>query len=46
VPALIVAELEGGRYVDRVVAHPGSATLIEKPFAVEVDPGGLMRPRG
>ena len=45
-PALVVAELEAGRYVDRLVAQAGRKTLIEKPFAVEVDPGALVVTRG
>ncbi|MFC4033597.1 Uma2 family endonuclease [Streptomyces polygonati] len=45
-PALIVAELEAGRYADRIVAEAGRETLIEKPFSVELDPGRLVRPRG
>jgi Uma2 family endonuclease len=45
-PALIVAELEAGRYVDRIVAEAGRDTLIEKQISVEVDPGRLVRPRG
>jgi Uma2 family endonuclease len=44
-PALIVAELEAGRYADRLVAESGTPTLIEKPFPIEVDPGALLRPR-
>ncbi|WP_406861662.1 Uma2 family endonuclease [Streptomyces sp. HUAS MG47] len=44
-PALIVTGLVDGRYVDRVVAEAGRATLIEEPFAVEVDPGALVSPR-
>lgn len=43
VPALIVSELENGRYVERAVAEAGRTTLIEKPFPVEVDPGALVR---
>lgn len=46
VPTLVVAELEAGRYVDRLVAEAGRRTLVEKPFAVEVDPGALVLPRG
>ena len=46
VPTLVVAELEAGRYVDRLVAEAGRRTLVEKPFAVEVDPGPLVLPRG
>ncbi|WP_225845434.1 Uma2 family endonuclease [Streptomyces sp. HPF1205] len=45
-PVLVVAALEAGRYVDRVVARAGSRTLVEKPFAVEVDPGALVPQRG
>jgi len=45
-PALVVAELEAGRYADRLVARSGSRTLIEKPFAVDVDPGVLVASRG
>jgi Uma2 family endonuclease len=44
-PTLIVAELEAGRYVDRIVAEAGRETLIEKPFPIEVDPGKLVSPR-
>ncbi|MEV6011894.1 Uma2 family endonuclease [Streptomyces sp. NPDC051976] len=45
-PMLVVAELEAGRYVDRVVAEAGRRTLVEKPFSVEIDPGELVRARG
>jgi Uma2 family endonuclease len=41
--ALIVAQLEAGRYVDRVVAEAGCTTLVDKPFPVELDPGALVR---
>ncbi|KAA6214556.1 Uma2 family endonuclease [Streptomyces albofaciens JCM 4342] len=44
-PALVVCELENGRYVERAVAEAGRTTLIEKPFPVEVDPGALVRRR-
>jgi Uma2 family endonuclease len=46
VPSLVVGELENGRYVDRMVAEAGRGTLIEKPFALELDPGKLVRPGG
>ncbi len=45
-PPLVVAELEAGRYVDRLVAPGGRRTLVEKPFAVDVDPGALVASRG
>jgi Uma2 family endonuclease len=45
-PVLVIGELEAGRYVDRLVARAGSRTLVEKPFAVEVDPGALVPRRG
>lgn len=45
-PTLVVCELEAGRYVERQVVEAGRTALVEKPFAVEVDPGGLVRPRG
>jgi Uma2 family endonuclease len=41
-PVLVVAGLEAGRYVDRLVARAGSRTLVEKPFPVEIDPGTLV----
>ncbi|MEN2421217.1 Uma2 family endonuclease [Streptomyces rimosus] len=44
-PALIVCELENGRYVERTVAEAGRRTLVEKPFPVELDPGALVRQR-
>ena len=43
VPALIVSQLENGRYVERTVAEEGRMTLIEKPFPVEVDPEALTQ---
>ncbi|MGY0060681.1 Uma2 family endonuclease [Streptomyces sp. LZ34] len=43
VPALIVSQLENGRYVERLAAEAGRTTLIEKPFPVEVDPGALVQ---
>lgn len=46
VPTLIVAELEAGRYVDRLVAPGGRKTFVEKPFAVDIDPGALVGARG
>ncbi|MGW1199659.1 Uma2 family endonuclease [Streptomyces sp. NPDC002536] len=42
-PALIISELENGRYAERVVAEAGRKTLVEKPFPVELDPGALVR---
>ncbi|MFF4738898.1 Uma2 family endonuclease [Streptomyces sp. NPDC001262] len=42
-PALIISELEDGRYTERVVAEAGRKTLVEKPFPVELDPGALVR---
>ena len=44
-PTLIVAQLEDGRYVDRVVAEADRLTWIERPFPIELDPGALVRPR-
>ncbi|MEU0812409.1 hypothetical protein [Streptomyces sp. NPDC005970] len=41
--ALIVSQLENGRYVERLAAEAGHTTLIEKPFPVEVDPGALVQ---
>ncbi|ADI08042.1 hypothetical protein SBI_04922 [Streptomyces bingchenggensis BCW-1] len=43
VPALIVSQLENGRYMERTVAEEGRMTLIEKPFPVEADPAALVR---
>ncbi|MGW3569512.1 Uma2 family endonuclease [Streptomyces sp. NPDC000941] len=43
VPALIVSQLENGRYVERLAAEAGHTTLIEKPLPVEVDPGALVQ---
>nr|WP_202447274.1 Uma2 family endonuclease [Streptomyces sp. SID5468] len=42
-PTLIAAELEDGRYVNRVVAEDGAVTRIGTPFPVEIDPGTLVR---
>ncbi|MEU3073215.1 Uma2 family endonuclease [Streptomyces laurentii] len=45
VPALIVSELSGGRYVERVVAEAGRETAVEAPFPLKVDPSRLVSPR-
>ncbi|MBM9505177.1 Uma2 family endonuclease [Actinacidiphila acididurans] len=44
-PILVVAELEAGRYVDKIVAKAGTRTLIEKPFPVSLDPADLIDPQ-
>ncbi|MFI6420200.1 Uma2 family endonuclease [Streptomyces sp. NPDC050842] len=45
VPALVVSELEDGRYVERLVAEAGLDTAVVAPFPLKVDPGALVSPR-
>ncbi|CAL9416864.1 hypothetical protein SUDANB58_01764 [Streptomyces sp. enrichment culture] len=42
-PMLAVHELEGGRYVERVIALAGATTHLDAPFPVAIDPAGLSR---
>lgn len=42
-PMLVVYDLQGGRYVERTTALPGTTTRLETPFSVEIDPAGLSR---
>ncbi|MFE6100993.1 hypothetical protein ACFVQ4_13610 [Streptomyces laurentii] len=43
-PALIVSEPSGGRYVERTVAEAGRETAIEAPFPLKLDPSRLVNP--
>lgn len=42
-PRLIVSELHGGQYVETVTALASATTQIHAPFAVDIDPAGLVR---
>lgn len=44
-PALIVSELSGGRYVERAVAEAGRETAVEAPFPLKLDPARPVGPR-
>lgn len=40
-PSLVVMRLDGGRYVERTTALPGTVTTLATPFLLDVDPGRL-----
>lgn len=40
-PALMIADLKDGRYVERTTALAGGVTRIDAPFPLAVDPGTL-----
>lgn len=43
-PALIVYELEGSRYAERITALAGAVIHLDAPFPVNLDPASLTRP--
>lgn len=44
-PSLVISELEGGTYVERMVAPPGQQSTWQRPFPVTLDPAELLRLR-
>ncbi|PRH80679.1 Uma2 family endonuclease [Streptomyces solincola] len=40
---LVAYGLDGGRYIERTTALPGTTTRLDAPFLFEIDPGGLAR---
>lgn len=42
-PMLVIYDLQGGRYVERATALAGTATHLDTPFPIAIDPAGLSR---